>query len=98
MKHFLVQIDYIVPVESLGDTIRLHREFLQIGYERGWLLMSGPLNPATGGIVIARAPSLQELEGFFNDDPYKLAGLATHTFFEFNPVKFQEFMTDWISG
>lgn len=97
MKHFLVQLDYKVPVESLGDTIRLHREFLQIGYEKGWLLMSGPRNPATGGIVIARAPSQQELEDFFNDDPYKVSGLATHTFVEFNPVKHQDFISQWIN-
>lgn len=97
MKHFLVQIDYNVPVESLGDTIRLHREFLQIGYEKGWLLMSGPRNPTTGGIVVARAPSQQALEDFFNGDPYKLSGLATHTFVEFNPVKQQDFMANWIN-
>lgn len=98
MKHFLVQIDYNVPVESLGDAIRLHREFLQTGYERGWLLMSGPRVPATGGIVIARAPSQKELEDFFMDDPYRLAGLAVHTFTEFNPVKSQPIMDDWING
>lgn len=98
MKHFLVQIHYTVPVESLGDAIRLHREFLQLGYDRGWLLMSGPRVPANGGIVIARAPSQQELEDFFADDPYKLSGLATHTFVEFNPVKHQPFLAEWITG
>ena len=98
MKHFLVQINYTVPVEALGDAIRLHREFLQTGYERGWLLMSGPRVPATGGIVIARAPSQQELEAFFMADPYRLNGLATHTFTEFNPVKFQPLLSDWING
>jgi len=98
MKHFIVQINYTVPVEELGDAIRQHREFLQLGYERGWLLMSGPRVPATGGIVIARAPSQQELEDYFKDDPYKLAGLATHSFFEFNPVKNQSLMTEWITG
>lgn len=98
MKHFLVQINYTVPVEVLGDAIRLHREFLQTGYERGWLLMSGPRVPASHGIVIARAPSQQELEAFFMDDPYRLNGLATHTFTEFNPVKFQPLLSDWISG
>lgn len=98
MKHYLVQIDYTIPVEALGDAIQRHRDFLQTGYERGWLLMSGPRNPADGGVVIARAPSREALEAFFKDDPYQVAGLANHTFTEFNPVKFQPFMEDWIKS
>lgn len=98
MKHFLVFIQYHAPVEQLGDNIRVHREFLQIGYDRGWLLMSGPRCPKTGGVVIARAPSLAELEEFFEDDPYKLLGLAHHEFIEFDPVKHQPFITGWVTG
>lgn len=98
MKHFLVYIQYKVPVEQLGDAIRLHREFLQIGYDRGWLLMSGPRNPKTGGIIVARAPSREELASFFEDDPYKVMGLADHEFTEFDPVRFQPFLADWVTG
>ncbi|MHB0967040.1 MAG: NUDIX domain-containing protein [Bellilinea sp.] len=98
MKHFLVHIQYKVPVEQLGDTVRQHREFLQVGYERGWLLMSGPREPKTAGIVVARAPSREELAGFFENDPYKVMGLADHEFTEFDPVKFQPFLTDWVTG
>ncbi len=98
MKHFLVSIQYKVPVEQLGDNVRLHREFLQIGYDRGWLLMSGPRNPKTGGIIIARTHSLEALAEFFKDDPYQLAGLADHEFTEFDPVRFQPFLADWVTG
>jgi len=98
MKHFLVFIHYKVPVDQLGDNVRLHREFLQTGYDRGWLLMSGPRNPKTGGVVVARAPALDGLKEFFTKDPYKLLGLADHEFLEFDPVKFQPFLTHWMDG
>jgi uncharacterized protein YciI len=98
VKHFLVFIQYMVTVDVLGDNVRLHREFLQTGYDRGWLLMSGPREPKSGGVVIARAPSLEELKDFFNDDPYRVKGLAFHEFIEFNPVKSQPFLASWVSG
>jgi len=98
LKHFLVEIDYLVPVESLGDAIRQHREFLQSGYDRGWILLSGPRVPATGGVLIARAPTLEALETYFRDDPYHVQGLAVHRFSEFNPVKRQGFIENWVVG
>ncbi|HEY4693429.1 MAG TPA: YciI family protein [Bellilinea sp.] len=98
MKHFIVFIHYKVPVEQLGGAVKDHRDFLQSGYERGWLLMSGPRNPITGGIVVARAPSQADLVDFFADDPYKSAGLANHEYLEFDPVKYQPWLADWIAG
>jgi uncharacterized protein YciI len=98
MKHFLVFINYKVPVEQLGETVQRHRDFLQTGYDRGWLLMSGPRNPKTGGIVVARAPSQADLVVFFKYDPYKILNLADHEFLEFDPVKHQHWLADWITS
>ena len=35
MKHFMVEIEYLVPVEQLGDILPEHRAFLKTGYEKG---------------------------------------------------------------
>ena len=98
MKFFIVDIQYTASQERIDDVVNSHRQFLQIGYEKGWLLCSGPKVPRTGGIVIARAPSLQDLVSFFNNDPYKIKNCATHAYMEFNPVNFQSFLADWVSG
>ena len=98
MKHFIVEITYTVPAEQLGETTPEHRAFLQIGYARGWLLFSGPQAPRTGGMVVARAPSLEALSEYFLDDPFQKKGLALYRFVEFEPVKLQGFMQDWVSG
>lgn len=96
MNHFVVEITYSVPFEQLSATVPAHRAFLQTGYDRGWLLCSGPLPSRTGGIVVARAPSLEELEAFFTDDPYQRQNLATYRFIAFEPVKFQPFLAEWV--
>jgi uncharacterized protein YciI len=98
MKHFLVEITYKIQAEKLGDILTEHRTFLQIGYDKGLLLCSGPKEPRVGGIVVARANSLEEIKEFFTKDPYALHGVAEHTFVEFNPVKFQPFLKSWIEG
>lgn len=98
MLHFVVEITYTAPLAEIDQALAAHRSFLQVGYDRGWLLMSGPQNPRTGGMVIARAPSRAELEAFFRDDPYAKAGVATYRFVEFNPVKRQPAMEVWCSG
>lgn len=98
MKHFIVKINYAVPLDQIAQVRPEHREFLQVGYDRGLLLMSGPLNPPTGGIAVARAESLEEVQAFFAQDPYNLKGMTTYGFVEFDPVKRQPFLEEWITG
>ena len=97
-KFFLVEITYLRPAEELGELVGQHRAYLQSGYERGWLLLSGPQVPRTGGLVVARAPSQEDLEAFFAQDPYQVNRAATYRVVEFNPILRQAFLEDWVSG
>ncbi len=98
MKHFLIDIQYLVPVEELSEILPHHRAFLKTGYERGLLLLSGPKEPRVGGLAISRAESLKEMEDFFLNDPYHLKKVATHKITEFNPVLHQLWLEDWVNG
>lgn len=98
MKHFLVDIQYTAPIEIIDEILPRHRAFLQVGYDQGYLLCSGPKNPRVGGIVIARAESEEVLRNFFLTDPYQQQNAAHYTFIEFNPVKFQPFLEKWVAG
>ncbi len=96
MKHFMIEITFRVPEEVINQTTAEHRAFLQTGYDAGKLLYSGPKVPRVGGIVLARAESLEEIQQFFQADPYVQKGLATYRFVEFNPVLFQKFVEPWV--
>jgi uncharacterized protein YciI len=96
MKHFLVEVTYTVPLEKVLETRVEHREYLQTGYQRKWLLLSGAQSSKKGGVVIARAPSLEELQAFFKEDPYWVKGLATFRFVEFEPAQSQGFLKEWL--
>ena len=98
MLHFLVEITYTATLSAIDTALPAHREFLQRGYDAGLLLMSGPMNPRTGGIVIARAASAAAIEEFFSADPYRLQDLARYRIVEFAPVKHQALVADWCAA
>jgi uncharacterized protein YciI len=98
MKHFLIEITYTLPFEQIAPIVPEHRAFLQEGYDSGMLLMSGPINPRIGGIVIARAESEDQLRDYFSRDPYFLKQVAIYRFVEFEPVKYQTLVADWVKG
>jgi uncharacterized protein YciI len=97
MKHFIVEIKYLVPLESIQESVPAHRAYLQLGYDAGMLLCSGPKVPATGGFMLARAESLARLKAFFAEDPFHTDELASFTFSEFNPVKRQGWAEAWFA-
>lgn len=96
MKHFIVEITYKVTFEELQGTLSAHRSFLDEGYEKGLLLMSGPQNPKTGGMVVARAETPEEIQEYFSRDPYRKGGFASYRFVEFTPVKNNPMIKDWL--
>jgi uncharacterized protein YciI len=98
MHHYIVEITYRVPMERIEQTVAAHRQHLQAGYDRGLLLCSGPQQPRTGGILVARAAAREVLEQFIAQDPYRLQDLADYRLIEFQPVKQQPWAAEWFGA
>ncbi|RPH94277.1 hypothetical protein EHM69_07840 [candidate division KSB1 bacterium] len=98
MKHFLVEITYTAEPDQMAAIRPEHRAYVKTGFDGGLLLFSGPRNPMTGGLVVARMKSREDVERFFAKDPFQLNKLATYRFIEFDPVFFQPFLEDWMKG
>ncbi len=98
MKHFLIEITFTVPFDEVEPVIAEHRAFLDIGYQKGILLCSGPKNPRDGGIVIGRSQNFEQIEDYFKNDPYAIQNVAFHRIVEFNPVKFQPLLAVWVNA
>ena len=96
MKHFVILINYTAPADVVDSIRSEHREFLKGGYQKGILLMSGPFTPPTGGAVVARAESEDDIRAFFSKDPYAIQSAATHQIIEFDPVLRQSFLEEWV--
>ncbi len=95
MKHFVVEAVYTAPIEQVREAYAHHRAWLQKGYDAGLFLCSGPKNPPTGGYLVARARSAEDLEAMFEEEPLNRRKLAVFTFTEFQPVKRQAWTEHW---
>ncbi len=96
MKYFVVDIKYKVPFDKISEIVESHRAYLSKGYDSGLLLLSGPKESKTGGLVIAKSKTKDELIDFFKNDPYFLNDFAEYSFIEFLPVKYQKILSHWI--
>lgn len=83
----IIQLTFKAPIAEVDKYVQAHREFLDYYYKQGLLVMSGPIKPRTGGIIIAASNDKNHLETIFKQDPYYLAELADYQFIEFTPVK-----------
>lgn len=93
---FLVQLTYKTPINEVDKYLQAHREFLDYHYKQGLLVISGPMKPRTGGIILAATKDRDYLESVFKQDPYYLAEIADYQFFEFTPVMYREELKDLI--
>ncbi len=98
MQTFIINLHFTQPFDTFGDVVPAHRAFLQTGYERGLLLMSGPKQDKTGGIIVARAKSELLLHELMSQDPYLIHGLAHHEIIPFSAVKRASLVENWVMG
>lgn len=96
MKHFVIEITNKIPFEEMHDAIIEHRAYLKTCYDKGFLLMSGPQSPRIGGIIIARAESIDDIQDFINHDPYHILNVADHRCTEFVPVLHNAIVEGWL--
>lgn len=97
MKFFFLEGEHLVPFEQRDPKmIAEHRAFLQRGYEKGHFLLSGPSVPPSGGVLIARAESLDQLHALLEDEPFSKAGLMRfRSIIQFDPVQHQPVLKEW---
>jgi uncharacterized protein YciI len=80
---FIVRISYIVPLEVVDRFLADHVEWLHKFEKSGMFLVYGRLVPRTGGVIVARAGSRDELEEAIASDPFRIHGVGTYEITEF---------------
>ncbi len=93
---FIVHLIYKAPITEVDKYLQAHREFLDYYYKQGLLLVSGPMKPRTGGILVALTTDRAHLESILKQEPYYLADIADYQLFEFTPIKHRNELDDLI--
>jgi len=87
---FIIDIEYIKPIEVIEALIKDHMAWLDRGYADGIFLASGRKDPRTGGIIIATGAKREDIEKRASDDPFVVNGAAKTTITRFLPSRFSE--------
>jgi len=80
---YIINLDYIVPLEKLDAHMAEHVTFLRKYYKLNVFVASGRKVPRTGGIILALAKSKDVVEQIMKEDPFCTLNLATFTVTEF---------------
>ncbi len=83
---FIISLTYIKPLEEVETLLEEHVAYLKEQYSLGNFLASGRKVPRTGGIILARGASREEIEAIIALDPFHRCSVADYEITEFSPT------------
>jgi uncharacterized protein YciI len=94
---FIINLDYIVPLEELDLQMVAHVKYLKKYYRKNVFVASGRKVPRTGGIILALADSIAEIEKIILEDPFYIHHLADFTVTEFLTSQYHPILKDLLN-
>ncbi len=83
-------IRYRQPIERVIDVTEAHRAYLRELEAKGILLVSGPMDPRNGGMLLLRVPDgdapLSALDAIRDGDPFVKQKIAQYELLPWVPV------------
>ena len=73
---FILSITYKVPLETVEQYIDAHMAYLNGYYLSVHFVVSGRKVPRTGGIILAKGASLEEVMKIAHADPFYIHGVS----------------------
>lgn len=80
---FIINLNYVVPLKEIDAHMTQHVKFLNKYYKLNVFVASGRKVPRTGGIILALANSIEEVDAILKEDPFYVHKLAEFTVTEF---------------
>jgi uncharacterized protein YciI len=84
---YLILVKHTGSDEDLARAAAVHRKFLDQACDAGRVLVFGPQVPKTGGVIIARARTRQEVDELIHGDPFYQEKIADYQVIEFQALK-----------
>jgi uncharacterized protein YciI len=85
---FVVILKYADGLEKIEEHLVAHRLFLDKYYGLNKFICSGAQTPRTGGVILCKADSLEEVKQIVSEDPFNIHGAAEYSIIEFTPTKY----------
>lgn len=95
---FIINLNYIAPLEQLDAHMTDHVKFLRKYYKQNVFVASGRKVPRSGGIILAMAKSADEIQKIIKEDPFYIHKLAEFTVTEFQTSQYHPILKDMLAG
>ncbi len=82
---FLLMARYTKPIEEVDALLEEHKAW--IGRNGDKILLTAREEPLIGGLILARAGSLDEIWDMIREDPFHVAGVSEYEVRQYNPVR-----------
>jgi uncharacterized protein YciI len=73
---FIVTLAYRRPPAELEAHLDAHRRWLATHMRAGHFIAAGPLEPKTGGLIVAHGESREAIAALLADDPFVIHALV----------------------
>lgn len=93
---FLLLSRYLKPVDEIDRVLPAHREFLDRHYAAGDFLVSGPLQPRTGGVIVTMPITRERVESILAEDPFVIEGVSEYQILAFQPTKRTGLLAEYV--
>ena len=84
---FVLIARYTKPAEEVDRLLDGHRAWIIKNMEAGRILLTARQVPLTGGLILARGQSPEEVWEMLGEDPFHTSGSAEYEVLEFQPVR-----------
>jgi uncharacterized protein YciI len=82
---FVLLARYTKPAEEVDTLLEEHKAW--IGRNADKILLTAREEPLIGGLILARAGSVEEIWEMICDDPFHAAGVSEYEVREYRPVR-----------
>jgi uncharacterized protein YciI len=84
---FLLLSRYVKPLGEVERWLPEHRAFLDRHYAAREFIVSGPLEPRTGGVIVTADVDRARIDAIVAEDPFVREGVCEYDVVEFRPTK-----------
>jgi len=83
----IVFLQFTERKSEAGKFMQGHKDWIQRGFDAGCFLLTGSLQPQTGGVILADRISREELDQLIKQDPFVEQGIVTPEIVELAPSR-----------
>ena len=87
---FIVTLKFSDNKVKAGQFMECHKEWLNRGFDDGVFLLTGSLQPNSGGGIVAHNTSLPDLQNRVNHDPFVAENIVSAEILEITPARTDE--------